>query len=64
MEADLFASKKKPSSAPAQTKPSVNEGSKKDSAALESNVKPEGAGKSVQSVFALIIFSLLASHYN
>ncbi|XP_042248402.1 fas-binding factor 1 homolog isoform X3 [Thunnus maccoyii] len=43
MEADLFASKKKPSSAPAQTKPSVNEGSKKDSAALESNVKPEGA---------------------
>ncbi|XP_044187427.1 fas-binding factor 1 homolog isoform X5 [Thunnus albacares] len=43
MEADLFASKKKPSSAPAQTKPPVNEGSKKDSAALESNVKPEGA---------------------
>lgn len=48
MEADLFASKKKPSSAPAQTKPSVNEGSKKDSAALESNVKPEGADESTK----------------
>ncbi|XP_049925615.1 fas-binding factor 1-like isoform X2 [Epinephelus moara] len=37
MDADLFASKKKPSSAPAQTEP------KKDSATLESKVKPEGA---------------------
>ncbi|XP_037648663.1 fas-binding factor 1-like isoform X1 [Sebastes umbrosus] len=35
MDADLFASKKKPSSAPAQTK--------KDSSTLESKVKPEGA---------------------
>ncbi|KAM7372216.1 hypothetical protein PAMP_009399 [Pampus punctatissimus] len=43
MDADLFASKKKPSSAPAQTKPFGNGGPKKDSAALESNVKPEGA---------------------
>ncbi|XP_033501672.1 fas-binding factor 1 homolog isoform X3 [Epinephelus lanceolatus] len=37
MDADLFASKKKPSSAPAQTEP------KKDSSTLESKVKPEGA---------------------
>ncbi|XP_053194841.1 fas-binding factor 1 homolog [Scomber japonicus] len=43
MDADLFPSKKKTSSAPAQTKPSGNERPKKDSAALESNVKPEGA---------------------
>ncbi|KAK9534630.1 hypothetical protein VZT92_007063 [Zoarces viviparus] len=43
MDADLFASKKKPSSAPAQTKPSGNEGPKKDSSTLESKVKPEGA---------------------
>uniref|UniRef100_A0A3B4GKM8 Fas binding factor 1 n=1 Tax=Pundamilia nyererei TaxID=303518 RepID=A0A3B4GKM8_9CICH len=43
MDADLFASKKKPSSAPAQTKPLVSEGPKKDSAVLESNAKPEGA---------------------
>ncbi|XP_030592564.1 fas-binding factor 1 homolog isoform X2 [Archocentrus centrarchus] len=43
MDADLFASKKKPSSAPAQTKPLVNEGPKKYSAVLESNGKPEGA---------------------
>ncbi|XP_074511323.1 fas-binding factor 1 homolog isoform X2 [Sebastes fasciatus] len=35
MDADLFASKKKPSSAPAPTK--------KDSSTLESKVKPEGA---------------------
>ncbi|XP_039862001.1 fas-binding factor 1 homolog isoform X2 [Simochromis diagramma] len=40
MDADLFASKKKPSSAPA---PLVSEGPKKDSAVLESNAKPEGA---------------------
>ena len=52
MDADLFPSKKKPSSAPAQTKPSGNERPKKESAALESNVKPEGAGNSVQSVLA------------
>lgn len=52
MDADLFASKKKPSSAPAQTKPLVSEGPKKDSAVLESNAKPEGAGNSVQSVLA------------
>ncbi|XP_014195069.1 fas-binding factor 1 homolog isoform X3 [Haplochromis burtoni] len=43
MDADLFASKKKPSSAPAQTKPLVSEGPKKDSAVLESNAKPEEA---------------------
>ncbi|XP_070778989.1 fas-binding factor 1 homolog [Enoplosus armatus] len=43
MDADLFASKKKPSSAPAQTKPFGNEGPKKDSSMSESNVKPEGA---------------------
>lgn len=49
MDADLFASKKKPSSAPA---PLVSEGPKKDSAVLESNAKPEGAGNSVQSVLA------------
>ncbi|XP_008303883.1 fas-binding factor 1 homolog [Stegastes partitus] len=43
MDADLFSSKKNPRSAPAQTKQSGNEGPKKDSAVLESNVKPEGA---------------------
>ncbi|XP_031718185.1 fas-binding factor 1 homolog isoform X6 [Anarrhichthys ocellatus] len=43
MDADLFASKKKPRSAPAQTKPSGNEGPKKDSSTLERKVKPEGA---------------------
>ncbi|XP_071330220.1 fas-binding factor 1 homolog isoform X2 [Trachinotus anak] len=43
MDADLFASKKKPSSAPAQTKPFGNEGTKKDSTALENNGKPVGA---------------------
>ncbi|XP_035852607.1 fas-binding factor 1 homolog isoform X9 [Sander lucioperca] len=43
MDADLFASKKKPSSAPAQTKLFGNEGPKKDSSTLESKVKPEGA---------------------
>ncbi|XP_069005825.1 fas-binding factor 1 homolog isoform X3 [Embiotoca jacksoni] len=41
--ADLLASKRKPSSAPAQTKPPGNDGPKKDSAVLESNAKPEGA---------------------
>lgn len=52
MDADLFASKKKPSSAPPQTKPFGNEGPKKDFAALENNVKPEGAGNFVHNVFA------------
>ncbi len=52
MDADLFGSKKKTSSAPAQTKPSANEGPKKDSSTLDSNVEPEGAGNAVQSVLA------------
>ncbi|XP_070704635.1 fas-binding factor 1 homolog [Pempheris klunzingeri] len=43
MDADLFAIKKKPSSAPAQTKPLGNEGPKTDSSTLENIVKPEGA---------------------
>ncbi|XP_038552508.1 fas-binding factor 1 homolog [Micropterus salmoides] len=43
MDADLFASKKKPSSAPAQTKPVGNEGQKRNCSLLESNVNPEGA---------------------
>ncbi|XP_042361455.1 fas-binding factor 1 homolog isoform X6 [Plectropomus leopardus] len=43
MDADLFASKKKPSSAPAQTKPFSNGGPKKDSSTFESKIKPEGA---------------------
>uniref|UniRef100_A0A3Q4BCC9 Fas-binding factor 1 C-terminal domain-containing protein n=1 Tax=Mola mola TaxID=94237 RepID=A0A3Q4BCC9_MOLML len=47
MDADLFALKKKTS---AQTKPFRNEGPKKDFPTLVSNVKPEGAGNSVQSV--------------
>ncbi|XP_032393642.1 fas-binding factor 1 homolog isoform X9 [Etheostoma spectabile] len=42
MDADLFASKKKPSSAPAQTKPFGSQGPKKDSSTLESKIKPEG----------------------
>ncbi|XP_026181581.1 fas-binding factor 1 homolog isoform X4 [Mastacembelus armatus] len=42
MDADLFASKKKPTSASAQTKPHVNDQPKKDFNALENNVKPEG----------------------
>lgn len=52
MDADLFASKKKTSLAPAQTKSSGNERPKKDFTALENNVKPEGAGNSVQDVLA------------
>lgn len=52
MDADLFASEKKPKLASAQTKPFGNEGSKKDSLAVKSDVKPEGAGNSVQSVLA------------
>lgn len=47
MDADLFAPKKKPSSAPAQTKAFSNEGPKK-----EKNGKPEGAGNSEHSVLA------------
>ncbi|KAM4531077.1 fas-binding factor 1 homolog isoform 2-T2 [Odontesthes bonariensis] len=43
MEADLFAPKKKPSTAPAQTKSLSNEGPKKDSTASESKTNPEGA---------------------
>ncbi|XP_029946413.1 fas-binding factor 1 homolog [Salarias fasciatus] len=43
MDADLFASKKKPSLAPAQTKLLGNEGPKKDAAVLDStHAKPEG----------------------
>lgn len=45
MDADLFSSKKKPSSTSVQTKPPVNESSKKDS--VESDVKPEGTGNFV-----------------
>lgn len=52
MDADLFASKKNPSSAPAQKKPFSNEWPKKDSSTLESDAKPEGAGNSVHSVLA------------
>ncbi|XP_072225142.1 fas-binding factor 1 homolog isoform X2 [Leuresthes tenuis] len=43
MEADLFASKKKPGTAPAQTKSLGNEGPKRDSTVLESKANPEGA---------------------
>ncbi|XP_063760963.1 fas-binding factor 1 homolog isoform X3 [Eleginops maclovinus] len=43
MDADLFAPKKKPSSAPAQLKPFGNEGPKKDSSTIESKAKPRGA---------------------
>ncbi|XP_010794580.1 fas-binding factor 1 homolog isoform X5 [Notothenia coriiceps] len=43
MDADLFAPKKKPSSAPAQLKPFGNEGPKKDSSTIESKAKPGGA---------------------
>ncbi|KAM8845412.1 fas-binding factor 1 homolog isoform 2-T6 [Spinachia spinachia] len=43
MDADLFASKKKPSSAPARTKPFGNQGLRKVSSTLESQLKPEGA---------------------
>uniref|UniRef100_UPI0037E750DB fas-binding factor 1 homolog n=1 Tax=Semicossyphus pulcher TaxID=241346 RepID=UPI0037E750DB len=42
MDAELFAPKKKPSSAPAQTTQHANEG-KKDSSTLETNGKAEGA---------------------
>lgn len=52
MDADLFALKKKPNLASAQTKPFSNEGPKKDSPTLESEEKLEGAGNSVQRVLA------------
>ena len=64
MDADLFASKKKPSSAPAQTKPFGNEGQKKDSTALANSVQPEGAGNSECSCmyyFLNISFTLLVA---
>lgn len=48
MDADLFAPKKKPSSAPAQLKPFGNEGPKKDSSTIASKAKPAGAGNSTQ----------------
>ena len=63
MDADLFAPKKKPSSAPAQLKLFGNEGPKKDSSTIESKAKPGGAGNSMQSVLAFIMSSLSASHY-
>ncbi|KAK5885222.1 hypothetical protein CesoFtcFv8_018955 [Champsocephalus esox] len=43
MDADLFAPKKKPSSAPAQLKPFGNEAPKKDSSTIASKAKPGGA---------------------
>ncbi|XP_034037421.1 fas-binding factor 1 homolog isoform X2 [Thalassophryne amazonica] len=46
MDAELFATMKKPSSAPKQTKPAGDEGSKKDFSALDSNIKPDGADQS------------------
>ncbi|XP_051244922.1 fas-binding factor 1 homolog isoform X6 [Dicentrarchus labrax] len=49
MDADLFSSKKKPSSAPAQTKHFGNEGPKKDSSVLERSIKPEGADEPTTS---------------
>lgn len=52
MEAELFALKKKPSLASAQTKLFGNEGSKKDSPTVENDVKPEGTGNLVHSVLA------------
>lgn len=52
MDAELFASKKKPSLASAQTKLFGNEGSRKDSPTVDSVVKPEGTGNSVHSVLA------------
>lgn len=63
MEAELFASKRKPSLASAQTKLFGNEGSKKDSPTVENDVKPEGTGNSVHSVLAKIICSLFTAHY-
>lgn len=56
MDADLFSSKKKPSSTFVQTKPPINEGSKKDS--VESDVKPEVAGNLV-----FFILHRLFSHH-
>ncbi|XP_067333192.1 fas-binding factor 1 homolog isoform X1 [Channa argus] len=45
MDADLFISKKKPGSAPPQTKPFGSEGPTKDLTLGENNAKPEGADK-------------------
>lgn len=56
MDADLFSSKKKPSSAFVQKKPPINEGSKKDS--VENDVKSEGAGNLV-----FFIMHKLFSHH-
>lgn len=68
MDADLFASKKKPSSAPAQTKPFGNGGPKKDASTLESKVKeadepaiggrkPNSAPSSTSRNYKKLIFS-------
>lgn len=50
MDADLFASKKKPISAPARTKPLGDEGLRKESSTLESTLKPEAAGNSAHTL--------------
>ncbi|XP_040046561.2 fas-binding factor 1 homolog isoform X4 [Gasterosteus aculeatus] len=47
MDADLFASKKKPISAPARTKPLGDEGLRKETSTLESTLKPEAADEPV-----------------
>uniref|UniRef100_A0AAQ4R4S0 Fas-binding factor 1 C-terminal domain-containing protein n=1 Tax=Gasterosteus aculeatus aculeatus TaxID=481459 RepID=A0AAQ4R4S0_GASAC len=47
MDADLFASKKKPISAPARTKPLGDDGLRKESSTLESTLKPEAADEPV-----------------
>ncbi|XP_078126288.1 fas-binding factor 1 homolog isoform X7 [Sander vitreus] len=62
MDADLFASKKKPSSAPAQTKPFGNEGPKKDSSTLENEPsiggrKPNSAPSSTAHKYKKYSFS-------
>lgn len=58
MDADLFSSKKKPSSASVQAKPRINEGSKKDS--VESDVKPEGAGNLVVFLLCIDCFLIIS----
>ncbi|XP_034567093.1 fas-binding factor 1 homolog isoform X2 [Notolabrus celidotus] len=45
MDAEIFAPKKKPSSAPARTTPHDNKGMKTDSPASKTNVKPEDTDK-------------------
>uniref|UniRef100_A0A8C9ZGC0 Fas-binding factor 1 C-terminal domain-containing protein n=1 Tax=Sander lucioperca TaxID=283035 RepID=A0A8C9ZGC0_SANLU len=62
MDADLFASKKKPSSAPAQTKLFGNEGPKKDSSTLENEPsiggrKPNSAPSSAAHKYKKYSFS-------